>query len=462
MTNQRLQKKRMIRGIILLVIPLIIAVSVKWFVGQMLSKSYFESAIEDSMNCEVMIGDVEVSLLSSPAVLTFSRVEIAQKYEREAVVEIQQLDLELGLWALLCRDMKVDSIRIQGAHFKNTWHEDGTHSLETLFSSAKGDAQNVIASSENRPAIQADGSATLAGPTEPTGGLNIFDQKDFIGSLGKLTIEDSTVDMTLEKTGLHIECRNVAAALDSLHIDSSNLAETDHVNLDMSGKMIITSLYGRHYGTLDIKGDTITRLFNPDTGEMEPNMEGDLMIDDQSWLDTRIPVITQAWKQLEVLEKFGIPVASLPEKSTFGRSKAINVHYHLGKLTLRQPLSIWVGDWEIAVIENSWIQSETDQHQITAELLASRSASQKFKGMTDTATSWLSEMVTQGTGNDLSQKLFKGDRLSMRVRSSGYFSSPDIEAVDGFKHVINEFKDTSEQLLNQATGVLLGKSRENK
>ena len=46
------------------------------------------------------------------------------------------------------------------------------------------------------------------------------------------------------------------------------------------------------------------------------------------------------------------------------------VHYADERLTMRKPLSIWAGDWEVAVLQDTWIQMETEEHALGKDLPA--------------------------------------------------------------------------------------------
>ena len=60
-------------------------------------------------------------------------------------------------------------------------------------------------------------------------------------------------------------------------------------------------------------------------------------------------------EQLSVLEKVGLGVGNAPDRASFGRSKSITAHYHLGRIDLLKALSIWVEDWEVAILGGGWL-----------------------------------------------------------------------------------------------------------
>lgn len=219
----------------------------------------------------------------------------------------------------------------------------------------------------------------------------------------------------------------------------------------------IDSTKGWTYGDIYLSGESTSRIFNPTTGDIEPDVVGDFSLSDESWLNTQIPFITKSWKQLTVLEKVGIKVTALPEKATFGRSEAIAAHYHLGKVTVKKPLSIWVGDWEIAALENSWLQSETDQHEIYAELLASKKSSVYFRSLILKGLGLLPDQVVALVAKDIESGLFRDERLLVSIKSSGDFSDPKIRPVGKIIDFSDAAEDAAKKLLkDKAKGFLNG------
>ena len=223
----------------------------------------------------------------------------------------------------------------------------------------------------------------------------------------------------------------------------------------MASKIEIHSTEGWHYGDLNLTGDASAMIFNPETGNMEPDVRGRIDLGDASWLNTKVPVISDAWESLEILEKVGVSITRLPERATFGRSQAVAVHYHLGKITVHEPLSIWLGDWEIAALDGSWLQTETDQHEINAEMLASVKSSERFLKAMSAVVGLLPSKMADKLINDVKGKIYKNNRLFIKVRSSEDLSDPKVRVVEGVPDLLDEAKKSGEDALKQKAGDLL-------
>lgn len=434
-------------GIGLLSLIAILLITAVVLIKSLVNEEYLAEKLEEAINSHVEIGDVDLALFSSPTRITLSEVSLSPKEGdlSAAGIKIDQLDLNVSFWKLLNKHIDVSKITIKRAEISSIYYEDGSTSLEKMLRSPDEDESD----DKNEP------KKPKRSDDDDEGGFNAFEQEDFVASLGGLVIEDSRVDITLEKTGLRIRCNDVQLELSSISIDPKNLKDTNTAKLTMASKIKIHSTKGWHYGDLNLTGEANAKIFNPETGNTEPNVEGRIDLGDESWLNTKVPVITNAWQTLDILEKVGISISPLPERATFGRSQAVAAHYHQGKITVREPLSIWVGDWELAALDGSWLQTETDQHEISVEMLASAKASDGFlKGM-GAVVGLLPTKLADNLLKDVQGEIFKNDRLYIKVRSSEDFSDPKLRVVEGVPDLLDEAKKSGKDALKQKAGDFL-------
>jgi hypothetical protein len=457
--------RKIIAGVLCCV--LLIAVGLGVMVKRFVSEAYLVEQIEGAINSKVEIGEIKLSLLRSPACLTLKDVRLSAKQgdwqAGDTEVSVKQVDLSVSLWSLLNKRIEVNDMTIRGAHVKGTVYEKGGSSLEALFESPEKARKRLSRKStqvkEGRPKHRSPKKRkkklARGEPEKKEGGFNVFDQEDFVAALGGFHLEDSSVDLIVEKSGLHIQCSGVNLSLGSLEIDPRRLEDTDSARLDLTVNIRLDSTEGWSYARLDIQGQAVARLFNPETGDMEPDVEGAFDLGDDSWINTRIPVITEAWKELHRLEKIGIKIAPLPEKATFGRSESLAAHYHRGMVTVRQPLSLWLGDWEFAVMSGSWLQTETNQHTIKAEVSASRGASSQLEHLLVKGLDYLPNEVREPLVCDMQEKLFRDGRFVVKIKSQKDLSHPKIRLVDGVPDFGKEAEKAGKKLLLEKAGGFL-------
>lgn len=428
-------------GAVILIVFFCLMIALGVLAKTLISKDRLVQEIEKSINSEVMIGSMEISVFRIPANITLKEVVLAAKEEQSTAkppVKIGEVSLSLGLWELLQKKINVTNITIREAEITNIYHEDGTTSLRKIFQSP-----------DEKKRRQRTGDVV------EQGGFNAHDHEKIVHTLGGLFIENARFEIILEGMELRLLCSDMDVELSSIKVDPRQLATVNDARLKIRGRVRIDSSEGRRYGDLYVSGESGARIFNPNTGDVEPEVSGELSLKDESWLSAEMPFITRSWNHLSILEKVGIKVGKLPEKATFGRSKSVAVHYHLGKISVEKPLSIWLGDWEIAVLDGGWLDTMSDQHHVRGELLASQKASVILRSLTSGLVNMLPEELQQMVASDLKKELFRDDRLLVKIKSSGDFSDPRIRPDGKIVDVSQAAKDAAKQLMKQKAGSVL-------
>ncbi|MGJ8678414.1 MAG: AsmA family protein [Akkermansiaceae bacterium] len=445
-----MKKSFLLKALILLVcFFVLIGLAMTYAVRSFISKEYLAEKIEESVNSDVVIGELDYSLLGFPANLSLRDVSFSEKDSGETPLILGEVSLSVSLKDIFKKHIDVSSIKISGAKVSVIFREDGTNSLEELFEKPE------VVQQEKEPAKDPSEKVPPKAIEEPSNGFNAFDQADFVATLGRFLIEDSDISITLEKTGLKLHCTDLNLDLSSIKIDPKQLHRTNTANLNIQTNISLDSLDGDHYGDLYLSGDSQTLVFNSETGEIEPNVSGNFSLSDESWLNTNVPFVTKAWSKLDVLNKIGVEVSPLPEKATFGRSKAIAVHYHLGRITVLKPVSVWVGDWEIAALDNSWLDSKTDQHIINAELLASEKASKTFQKGIEKGLDQLPQAAREIVTADIQSQILRDKRILVAVQSTGDFSDPKVRPTGAVVDYTNALKEAGRSLLKEKGAGLL-------
>lgn len=452
MSDQLKKKSPWMKLLIVMILLFVaLAVVVTVITKRFISEDYIAEKIEESINSDVEIGGLDFAVFNSPANLTLKNVSFTPKSGGDAPIRVKEISLSVGLMDLLKKHIDLSSIIIRGAKVSVTFREDGSNSLEELFEDADLAERSKKKKSPAPKKTVPDAPVAI----EEGSGFNAFDQADFVATLGRFKVEDSQFDIILEEMELQLHCTDVNLDLSSIKIDPKKLYETNSANLTASLSIGIDSMKDGHYGDLHLSGASKTTIFNPETGEVEPNVMGDVSLSDESWLNTRVPVVAEAWEKLSVLEKIGVNVSELPEKAVFGRSKSIAVHYHLGKFTVLKPISIWVGDWEIAALAQSWIQTQTDEHMIQAELLASEKSSRRFYELIEKGMKQLPAKVSKKVTQDIRSQLLRDNRILVAVQSSGDFSKPKVRPTGKVVDYTGALKDAGQDYLEDKAEDLL-------
>ena len=442
-------KKLLISLIFLMVVLAVILVGTLIFVTKsFINKDYLAGKIEESVNSDVTIGSLDYTLLGFPANLELKDVNFTPKKagDKDYALHIGSVSLSVSLTDLLRKHVDVSSIQVQNAKANILYREDGTNSLEELFNAPEP---------EVKPKDKKKSAIPRAVVVDEGSSLNAFDQADVVATLREFLIKDSAVSLTIESSGLMMNCENINLSLSSISVDPKQLHKTNSADITMQVDIHLSSEEGVQYGNVYLTGDSNATLFNTETGESEPDLIGRFSLDERSWLNTDIPVVNEAWGKLGKLEKIGIKVSDLPDRATFGRSKSIAAHYHLGRVTVLEPLSIWVGDWEVAVLKDSWADSKSDLHVIEAELLASEKASRSFNKAVMKGLEKVPSSFRQDIADEVLSDLLRDERILFAVKSTGELSDPKVRPsteVRDYKKMIKKsgrkyLEDNAEDLL---------------
>jgi len=417
----------------------------------MTSKGFLIQQIEENISARVEIGKVKVELFSSPARLLLKDVKLSDKNAEDirtasSYIKVEEVDLQVSLWSLLSRHIQVSKMSVKRAQVVGTIMEEGGNSLERLFEKPGKQKKHLR---------QKQRGAKHPKRKRKQSGFNVFDQEEFIASLDGFEILQSSFDLTIEKSGLRIQAKDVNITLDALKIDPKHLEESDKVTLHLSADVGLYSTSGWQYVQLNLSGQANARLFDVETGYFEPDVTGAFALGDDAWVSTRVPAITSLWKELDRLKDLGIRVKMLPLKATFGRSQSLSAHYYQGKITVNKSLSLWINDWEVAVLNKSWFQTETNQHDVRGEILASKKISKNLVGLLNQAVDYLPSQYKKKVSENLGGDLFRDGRFVLSVRSRGELSHPKVWLIDGVPNLKKSVKKAAKKLLEKESGGLL-------
>ncbi|NIP92709.1 MAG: hypothetical protein GWO24_04290, partial [Akkermansiaceae bacterium] len=250
----------------------------------------------------------------------------------------------------------------------------------------------------------------------------------------------------------------LSARLDELDLDPSAIEKTNTARVRMAGRLEIDAVKGGlRYAEIGFRGPARVKLFDPVSGDLDPDLRGDFELSRESYLNARIPAVQQAWKTLQKLDAIGLEIGELPERATFGRSGAVAVHYQNERFTLGRPISVWFRDWEIAILEGTWIQSEKETHQGEAEILAEEELSTKLRNQIGNGVDYLPRELRPILVEEVEATWFRDGRLVAEIKSKGELSSPSVSLRNKFPDVKAIVRKAGEKLLEGGAGDLLRK-----
>lgn len=421
--------KRLIVGLV--VIACVLAFSANF----LLTKEFLVEEMEDSINSRVQIGSFDVSLFTIPAKITLQDVIVAERdnnvkrkvpYAERAPLtkgdlECKEVSFEVSLWELLSKKIYVDRFVLDGLHARVKLHKDGTNSLDPLFEEAT--EEDVLA--------------------EESKSFNARENDEFVTQLKSISISNVSFDITIEETGVFLQGENYSVDLEDIKIDPNALELVNQAQLKLAGNLHIYDSVSKtvSYGEIGLSGNAEAQLFDPSTGEIDPDVTLDLDISESSYLSTKVPYIEKVWGFGAKLEKYGVNFGSLPDKASFGRSRKIAGSYKRGRVDVAKDISLVINDWEVAVNEPSWLNSASEQHAFFIDISASQKSSQSLVGHIDSLLKNVPKEIRGEISENIKKEWLVDGKLTLSLQTEGVLSKPTIKMLTKLPDVDDLIKD---------------------
>jgi len=412
-------KKWLIRIAILL---LVVVGGVFFFAKSYMTKDYVVEKLEKSINSRVQIGELKVSFLGEVELIDVIITERDQNADnevphddREALAAgklmIKSVKFRLSFGEIISRKLSIDSIDIDGVVAKLEMLEDGSLDIEALFDKP-GDEKK-----EEKK-------------------FNAKDHDDFVTEIKEINLTNVDADLIVQKTQLLFQARGAEMKVSDIQVNPKQLETLNDAKINVSCELSLFSLdQNTEYGKLGITGDTTLTVFNTQSGDLEPDMKIDLVLSPDSYLTTKIPLISKmwdvVWKSFDVIAKLTKDKVTLSDRAEFRGNQKIALTYKLGKIDLIDTFSVHMSDWEVSVLGGSEFNTGTDLHRADMKLYVAEKISKRISGLLSKSKG-LGKILGRLTGSKESDQ--KGDsswmengRIFLLVESSGSLSKPNIK-----------------------------------
>jgi hypothetical protein len=421
--------KRLIIGLVL--IACVLAFSAKL----LLTKEFLVEEVEDSINSRVQIGSFDVSFLSLPVKITLKDVILAERdnnvvrkvaySERtpltQGALECKEVSFDVSLWELFSREIYVDRFVLDGLHARVKLHDDGTNSLDQLFENAQKEE-----TLEDAPKS-----------------FNAREKDEFVTQLKSISINNVSFDVLVEKTGVLLQGTDCSVQIEDIKVNPNALEQVNQAKLELVANLQIFDSASKtiKYGDVGVSGNAEVQLFDPLTGDIDPDVTLDLNISDSSYLTTQVPYIQKVWDFGAKLKKYGVNLGALPKKAKFGRSRKIAGSYKRGRVDVEKDLSVVIHDWEVAVNEKSWLDSGSEKHEFFIDLSASQNLSESLVAHVDSLLKNVPKEVRGGLANSIKQEWLVNGKLTLKLHTQGALSKPKIKMLTKLPDVDDMIKD---------------------
>lgn len=412
----------------LVIITLIIAIVMIGLV--VLSKSYvtknfLAEKVEKSINSRLQIGEVSVSVFGNVKlenVIIHQRDELAEgkvphddrELLEDGLLRFDSVTFKLSMLELISRKLSIASVTADGVTAKVNMFEDGSLDIEELFDKPE--------SRKKRKKKKR---------------INAKDHKKFITEIKEINLNNLNLDMVIEKTQLLVEMRDANLSISDIEVNIKKLETLNDGKIQVQANMGLYSIdKAAEYGKLGINGDAALTLFNSESGDLEPDMEIDLVMSPDSYFTARVPFIhdiwSTVWRSFEVLENAGIRKVRLPDRAEFRDQQKIAMKYKLGKIDLVDSFSVHLSDWEIMMNEGAMFNTGADLHRAEVKIYVAQRVSKVIEALVSKSrqVGKLLDKVIGGSNASLRSKenWVDNGRVFLLLESSGELSKPRLKA----------------------------------
>ena len=253
-----------------------------------------------------------------------------------------------------------------------------------------------------------------------------------------------------------IKVRDFNVRLDQIDLDPSALKKTNAARAQIAARVEIDSGDGmERYALIGFEGPAEAKLFDPVSGDLDLDIRGDFQLSAGTYLSTKIPVMQKAWEALQKLDIIGVKIGELPEKAITGRSKSVALHYHQERFLLTKPISLWFKDWELAMLEGTWLQAEQAVHLGNVELIAEEQLSGKLRMQIGRGVDYIPRRFRPILLEEVEETWFQNGRLRAQIKTKGDLSSPSVDLRNKFPDLKALAKKAGEKLLEGGVENLL-------
>lgn len=432
-----------------------------------LSAERLAEMAEDEINSRVHIGAAKLNLYRFPATITLDEVALAPRdaevekphANREAFdlasapVLVKEVRLAVSLPALWKKRVEIKEFAFDEPRLKVTLFEEGGTSLDELLKAPGGTV--VRKESAAPPGPMSEKSSEKEDEVLNTESLNVY-AHGFLAQVNEVALHNGTADLLIEKTGMVVKVRDLDAKLDELHLDPAALEKTNTARLWLEARVEIDATdEDLRYAEIHFAGPAEARLFDERSGDLAPEIAADFELGPETYLNTRTPVVQKVWDALAKLEVIGVEIGELPAKATFGRSNSLSVHYRDERFTLREPISLWFKDWELALLAGTWLQTEQAEHGAAVEVVAEEELSGKLRRQIDGGLERLPKELRALAWQEVESHWFSGGRLVARLETEGDLARPRVALRNQLPDVKQLLQRAGERLLGDDVGRLL-------
>lgn len=462
-------------ALVLLLVALIVAAGT--IVKSYITPDFITAAIEAEHNCRAEIGETKISLFSFPAKVEILGARIGARDEHAdagtklaerpplgvGAINADSITLEANLTDLVRKRISVEHLTIGKLYVAEFLIErEGGNSLDPFFDPpaiVMGKPNPEFEDKKKRREVAKE-RRKLAKDERPdaTGTPFAISELPLPATMRALNINDAQVNAKIRSNKTRITFSDIQLKVSDIDIAPDDLGEHNHAKISLTAHLDVEDRDRTvKYADLDIRSDGAVIPFDPITGYINPDLTYQITVLQGGKLDA-IPALVKLATKIKKLDEIGLKLDALAEEITLGSDTTLALSYRDTTLELMQPAEIDFNGHLLTVHEGTWLHTGSNLHEAVAEVLLSKSASDRALG---NARSFLTEKAKQFSFDQdmvlkysmkLLEPVTKDGQVWVPFTSSGDFDDPKVRPdVD--------LKNLAETMALEALGDLLEKTQ---
>ncbi len=425
----RLLRRLKLWLLLMLALPLLLLGTAQWMLSRAATPAALVARVESTYNCRAEVTAASANLWRLPAQISLSGLKLAPRDAdadtakplgersllagKSILVAVDQLTLELNLWAVLTRSLNIQKLLVQRVNILCENPVEGPSELHTLFT-----RPSIVAGQPN-PALTAKTEPPTAPATpEPA---HEFHARDLplAPEIAQARLEQVRVDFKNMKSRQVLRFENANLDIQQLLIDSGNLAQKNHAALGLDGRFQIIGKDKVRQVDLGVQIHADTAPFDPRSGTLKA-LPFQVRIAQGSTLQD-LPALQKISEKIQKWERYGLLLAPLPDQIIIDQNLSMDVIYGGHQLTTQTDFTLPLQDYELTLHQGSWCQTVDETCLLDLQIKASPAVSSRaLAGLTASIT----QKIGTSLGTPAAEKLIASLRAQGLILPDGRLSVP--------------------------------------
>ncbi len=417
--------------------------------------------LEKRLNCRAHIAQADLSLFSQPARLEIQHLALAQRddYARqrtplderppltESEIAIEKLSLSVSFPHLLIGKLHVHELVGSGIDARMIEPEDGDHSLDRLFDKPDRTPK------KDRP--KDDDAASEDDEDDDSDEDDTIDRLKVPATLRSARIEDMRFVIELIEKKTRLTWSDVHLDLTDVSISPKDLENHNRATIAVNAKLAFDHREtDEHYGQMVLQGLGLVTPVDPETRKLEPSIDFRIDVLPETYVETA-PLIDAVVDRLGDLKRFGIGFDRLKIGGHLQEQTLLRATYHDHQITLQKDSTFLFQDFEVALEEGSWYETEDSHHHFMSKLTAGPALTERTLESVDRFLSRKLKFLPPQTFRRVVSKHFVEDgRVAIKLTTKGDIGRPRVHFSEKLPDIdIDSVKDSAEDLIDGLKGL---------